>query len=253
MPLLQLPLSQQKLARTLKLAKHRQAEGYFLVEGMTVIQEALNSGLVLEWIASSAAGRQRYPAISTLHVLHYDCPTLQQLSALQTVPDVVALVCLPKPKPLDLKAPVIYLDGIADPGNLGTMIRTGAWFGVTQWLLRDGGCDPYNPKVVRSAMGALFRSSTQTTVNPIAELTALKKKGYTLLATVPTGGDAPAKQVSPYCLLIGQEARGLEPELKALANQRLTIPGSGSMESLNAAVAFGIILHTVSSTYAVRT
>ena len=251
MPLTQLPLAQQKLARTLKLAKHRQAEGFFVVEGMTVIQEALASGLKIEWIASSAAGRQRYPAISGLNSLQYDCHTLQQLSALQTVPDVVALFCLPKPKPFNLSASFIYLDGIADPGNLGTMLRTGAWFGITQWLLRDGGCDPYNPKVVRSAMGALFRSSTHITSNPVAELTDFKKKGYTLLATVPSGGSIPVKQHSPYCLLIGQEARGLEPALQALANQHVTIPSNGSMESLNAAVAFGIILHTVTSSCAI--
>ena len=252
MPLPQLPPAQQKLARTLKHSKHREAEGLFLVEGMTVIEEAVASGLELEWVASTPGGRNRYPTVSALKALQYDSPGLQMISALQSVPDVAALFRLPKLKSFDYTKPVIYLDGIADPGNLGTMLRTGAWFGVTQWLLKEGGCDPYNPKVVRSAMGSLFRSTFAVSSNPLAELTALVKRKYTLLATTPTGGAAPAEATLPYCLMIGQEAHGLDPKMQQLASTTFSIPGSGAMESLNAAVAFGIIINTVHPHHALR-
>ncbi|MCL1692611.1 MAG: RNA methyltransferase, partial [Actinomycetia bacterium] len=155
--------------------------------------------------------------------------------------DPVAVVKIPESQALSIERLVVLVD-IADPGNLGTLIRSAATFGWQVALL--GGADPWNPKVVRSAAGAHFARNPGR-ITDLAEITSL---GFTTVATVVAGGRAPAEIVSetPIALLIGSESHGLPSAMIQRCDQMMTIPMSGKTESLNAAVAGSIGMYALS-------
>jgi TrmH family RNA methyltransferase len=134
----------------------------------------------------------------------------------------------------------LVLDTIQDPGNLGTLIRTADWFGIRHVVCNEGCADVYNPKVVQSSMGSILRVEVSYTDLPswIASLGDVP-----VLATVLGGEDIFGLPVIDHGLiLIGNESRGLSPELIALSTRKITIPRKGDAESLNAAVAGGIVM-----------
>ena len=132
--------------------------------------------------------------------------------------------------------------GLSDPGNVGTMIRTAAafdWdFGYT-----DGTADPWAPKVLRAGAGAHFRLNT----TPVESLQILGDVGLATVATVVSGGARPADlPTGRYALLVGEEAPGLPPDVVEQSAHKVTIPMPGGMESLNAAMAAGIVVYELS-------
>ena len=147
--------------------------------------------------------------------------------------------------PLPLRA--IILDGVGDPGNLGTIIRTAAAFGVGELILGPGCADIYNPRTVRASMGALFRQRT-TRVERLAEsVTALRRLGAevyaaTLEAKLLIGQLFPRGGMIPVYVVIGNEGHGISDDVIAAATSTVTIPISGNAESLNAAVAAAIFM-----------
>ena len=135
--------------------------------------------------------------------------------------------------------------GVSDPGNLGTIIRTAAWFGIDQIILSPGCVDPFNTKVIRSSAGTLFGTKFFCSV-PFESLKAFaEEERYRLIATVPRGGIAPRalERSGRDILLLGQEAEGLDRNILSAAGCRVSIAGSGPVESLNLAVACAIILY----------
>jgi TrmH family RNA methyltransferase len=137
--------------------------------------------------------------------------------------------------------------GVADPGNLGTVIRTADWFGCRGVLFSSGSADPFAPKTVRSTMGSIFRVRLGELADADALVTLAEETGRELLAAVATGGAAPGewKGGRGPLLVLGSEAHGLPPELLDRIPHRISLPGGGA-ESLNLAVAHGILLHTLS-------
>lgn len=135
----------------------------------------------------------------------------------------------------------IYLHQIQDPGNLGTILRTLGWFGGYRCLLSPGSVDPYNPKVIRSSMGAIFHVPLETEV----ALESLPDR-YRQLACLDMDG-APIASAAFHqcdCYIFGNEARGVPREqLKALAARAFTIPGSGAIESLNLGTAVSLSVY----------
>lgn len=135
----------------------------------------------------------------------------------------------------------LYLDSVSDPGNLGTILRTADWFGVKQVALSLTCADPYNPKVVRSGMGAHFHLN----IHPSAQLDQIRQMGHTILAADQEG--IPLKKLplitNQFCLILGSEAHGISDEIKPLVDYSVAIPGTGGAESLNVAVAAGILLY----------
>lgn len=154
---------------------------------------------------------------------------------------VVGVFHLPTPQMPSNPSRVLILDNMRDPGNLGTILRTAGAAGVDIVILSPGCADPYNPKALRSGMGAHFRV-------PIAEATWGQIAAYcdSLAVYLATGhGETPYDQVNwsiPWVLIIGNEAHGAGDRSEQLAVQRITIPMAGKTESLNAAVAAGVIL-----------
>jgi len=138
---------------------------------------------------------------------------------------------------------VIMLDAVADPGNVGTIIRTAAWFGFTDVVLGHGSADIYNAKVIRSTAGALARMN----VHRRADLHAMVEqlRDGPIIGAVAHGGIAPdqCRGFARYTMIIGSEAHGIDEELLHACTHRVTIPGGNGVESLNAAIASALLCY----------
>ena len=138
---------------------------------------------------------------------------------------------------------VVVLDGVSDPGNVGSIIRSACWFGCTDVVLGEGCADVYNPKVVRSSAGALTRVNILRRQSLI-ELVATLVDRPIIAAVAHGGGSSNQLQgLKSFAIMIGSEAHGLQRALIDLATVRVTIPGGNGTESLNAAIATSIMLY----------
>lgn len=225
--------------RRLRDRAERRSTGLFVAEGPELVRAALRSGAVDEvWATDQWAADFSADVIVTEQVLRAAAETQQ--------PQGVLAVCRqPAADLTDIWAAseqVVVLDGIADPGNLGTIIRTAAAVGAAGAVLLTGCVDPFNGKAVRSTAGAIFQVPVVADV-AIPSLAALT--GRTLIATTAAGGQSPfafADEPRP-AWLIGSEAHGLSPEVAAMADTHVTIPMAAGVESLNAAVAAALCLY----------
>jgi TrmH family RNA methyltransferase len=225
--------------------KYRQAFGHFLVEGEHLVQE----------LEKAAAGNRHWQHAQLLVTSAYqDWPGswprqlisdrhMAQLADTKTPQGILAVVPLPPPADTGETAvgKAVYLHEVQDPGNLGTILRTLAWFGGFRCLLSPGSVDPYNPKVVRASMGAIFHVPVETDVS----LDTLASR-YARIACLDIGGDAitSAEFQSHDCYLFGNEARGVPGEsLTELGARRFTIPGAAAIESLNLASALNMAVY----------
>jgi TrmH family RNA methyltransferase len=135
---------------------------------------------------------------------------------------------------------VLALDSIRDPGNLGTIIRIADWFGLEKIICSNDTAELYNPKVVQSTMGSLARVRLFYTE---LEEWLREQKGTSIYATALEGEDINTmKKITGGIILVGNEARGISPQLLDMANKKITIPKKGKAESLNVAIATGIVL-----------
>ncbi len=149
-------------------------------------------------------------------------------------------------KPVGGMQSVVVLDGVSEPGNLGTVIRTAEAFGFDGIYLMKGCADIYSPKTVRSTMGSVFRMRFRSGCE-IGDLEELKKNGFTLISTTPEGEISLEQlRVPERCaVIIGNEAHGVSDEALGISDIRVKITMDGLAESLNAAVAAGIALHWI--------
>ena len=138
---------------------------------------------------------------------------------------------------------VLVLDAVSDPGNVGTMIRCAAWFGFTDVVLGVGCADLYNPKTIRSTVGAAFHINVLRKRELSSWLQHISDRPH--FAAVARGGESPDRLVneSTFALVIGSEAHGISADVEASCTARLSIPGSGGSESLNAAMAAAILCY----------
>ena len=240
--------SRLKYIQTLGQKKFRLQEGCFLAEGPKLVAELLaeKRAAVLEIFALEEWITSNESLIGAMNCSKVSEQELEKISQLNTPNLVVALVkqfgdAAPDP----VEGLILALDNIQDPGNLGTIIRIADWFGIKQIICSEGTADCYNPKVVQATMGSIARVAVFYT-DLATWLSAQASTG--IYAAVLEGKDI--RKMDPLkegILLIGNESKGISPEILALANHRITIPQKGKAESLNAAVAAGIILsHLVS-------
>ena len=142
--------------------------------------------------------------------------------------------------------PIIALDHITDPGNMGTIIRTADWFGINNIVISEGSVDIYNEKVVRSTMGSLHRLYIARVDNLLHTLEQFQKKGYSVASFTLDG--SPLETYTPNkksILVFGSESHGVSEDIRAVFPKKVTIGGGEHTESLNVAVAAGIALHHV--------
>jgi TrmH family RNA methyltransferase len=228
---------EQKQIKSLKYKKYRYKYGLFVVEGVKVIKEFLNSNFKLEMLYSTEDVFKVPEGQSKI----IDNASLKSISFLSTPQIALALFKIKEPKPLDINSFTLALDTVNDPGNLGTIIRLCDWFDVRRILCTKETVDCYNPKVVQATMGSLARVDLhyvdltevlQTTTLPIY---ASDMHGESLY-------DSKLSQDS--ILVMGNESHGVSEEISNLATA-LTIPKFGmhnKTESLNVAMATSIML-----------
>jgi len=230
-------------------ARQRRQEQAFVVEGVRLAEEALTSGwetrLVLYSDELDERGRQVLEGFAARAVpVEQATPAVLRVASDTETPQgilaVLSIAKLPLPEGLDL---AFIPDGVRDPGNLGTMLRTAAAAGVGAVFLPPGTADPFAPKVVRAAMGAHFKLP----ILPVSwnQIQACLRRASLRMVLAAAGAGLPytlADLRSPLALVVGSEAAGASPEAKRLADACVHIPMPGGVESLNAAVAAGILL-----------
>ena len=216
----------------------------FIAEGPKLVLELLLSVpgniveifAVKEWIE---AHQTQLKAFTCTEISEQELEKISQLATPNLV--IAVLTNLDKTAPAQVKGQVVLaLDGIQDPGNLGTIIRIADWFGVSQMVCSEDTADVYNPKVVQSTMGSIARVRISYTD---LQQWLKEQKDTAIYATVLQGEDINRmKKISSGILLIGNESKGISSDILKLANATITIPRKGGAESLNAAVATGIVL-----------
>jgi TrmH family RNA methyltransferase len=223
--------------QSLGLKKYREESGLFLAEGPKVVEELLQ--LIPAQIDSIyALPSWQGPANNKIFVEVSEVE-LEKLSQLKTPNQVIAVVKQFKSEAPDLSTFTLYLDTIQDPGNFGTIIRIADWFGVKQIVCSAGCADLYNPKVVQSTMGSIARVA----VYYDEEGAWLRQQKRSIYAASLDGKPLNSfGKTDNGILVIGNESKGIRDEYLQLASERITIPKRGGAESLNAAVATGIIL-----------
>ena len=234
-----------KFIRSLSQKKFREEHGLFIAEGEKIVQEALNSGYnVKEVYYEKEIGRD---AMERITCLNSPSPVLAVIEKPDFTPDSI-LKSISSKENLSGRRPLfLALDGVKDPGNLGTIIRIADWFGIDAIFASPGSVEVYNPKVVQATMGAIFRKQVIYT-----DLTQVCEKflaaGLPVYGTFLNGKNlyeslhADKKQ---GLIVMGSESFGISPQLEALINNKLLIPpypaDSVTSESLNVAIATAII------------
>jgi RNA methyltransferase, TrmH family len=233
--------NQVKYIQSLSQKKLRDQELVFVAEGPRIIGELLTMSKVQPLgIYGTAAWWQSYPQMKDEEVAHEITEVeLDRISFLST-PNMVLGIFKQPVKAVDAGQWVILLDGIQDPGNLGTIIRIADWYGVQQIICSEDTADAFNPKVVQSSMGSIARVQVRYT-NLIQFVRAEQTRQF--YAAVLDGDKLPAVKPSGASgLVIGNESAGIRKELLQELTHFVTIPKTGVAESLNAAVATGILL-----------
>jgi TrmH family RNA methyltransferase len=236
--------SQAKYIQSLGQKKVRDEEGVFVAEGPKIVAELLASAdaniiqlyALHDWIEANRND------CNGVEIIEIDENDLTKISQLTTPNKVLALVKKQEtPVHLSAKGTVsLVLDTIQDPGNLGTIIRIADWFDIKQIICSKNCADMYNPKVVQSTMGSVVRvKMLYTDLAPWLE----EQKDVFIYAAALEGQNVTAmKKITEGLIVIGNESKGISAEIFEQVDVKITIPRIGKAESLNAAVATGIIL-----------
>ena len=233
-----------KQVASLHQQKFRKELGLFVVEGRKMAEELLRSGLkVVGLYATPAfieASGAAFPTAETVSEAQ-----MAQMSAFETPPGILAVVRIPEERPLSGTAHlVLALDGIANPGNMGTLIRTAEWFGLHDIVCSPDCVELWNPKTVQATMGSLFRVKVWRS-DLATFLAEEKRSGKAVYGALLEGENLFHLQEKPEgVIVIGSESHGIRREILPHITHPITIPrmGGSATESLNAAVAGGIIL-----------
>jgi RNA methyltransferase, TrmH family len=250
----------RKLLARLRTRKSREREALFLVEGIRSAGEAMDAGAEVAFAVVSprlrtlgggeALERRLEGSVAELHAV--DDAEIETLSDTET-PQGVILVCRePAPRLDDLSAAgapgalrLLVLDGVQDPGNVGTLVRAAAAFGLDGVVSLEGTADLYGAKVVRASAGGVFRVPlARARWDAVAPW--LRREAVELVLADATGEDVASTSVdAPWALVIGSEGAGVRAEVAAAAGSSVRVPMPGGGESLNAAVAGSILLYVL--------
>lgn len=239
--------------------KYRQEAGMYIVEGLRICRDALASGWTVEAVfateafAASAAG---VDFAETLLRRGMEWQILapgnfRRLAETESPQGILLVMRLPKTDDALLNTPywtqagfMLLLQGVRDPGNLGTIIRSADWFGVDGIILSSDCVDPYNPKVLRGTMGSIFHLPLVVAPRLNDALSQLKKSGFRIYASAVEGaqGVQEIQFRKPLALILGNEAHGVSGELQALSDQTVRIEKYGRAESLNVGIAGAVLM-----------
>ena len=234
---------QIKFIKSLYLKKNRLEYGQYICEGEKIVQELITyRPEIIEAIYASETWSSLENS-KDLNIILTSPKDLERMSQHTTVPSVIALVNIPKGVHLEALRQKFYLflDQIADPGNLGTIIRTADWYGYKQIFISPNCVDLYNSKVIQAAMGSHFRvDCIEIDFNQLIQ----KHKFNSILATAMNAKSLDTfNSIENGLIVMGSESHGVSKDIFEQCSSKITIPAYGQTESLNVAVATGIILH----------
>lgn len=236
-----------KSIRKLHQKKYRLHEAKFIVEGTKIVDEIMRSGYAVEHIFATPSWIDAYKKTGqpTEHIQQAEVHELQQISCLQTVPEVVCICPIPyKPQESSNSGLSVYLDSVRDPGNLGTILRLADWFNVDAVYASADTVEWTNPKCIQASMGSFLRIIPQ--VVSLEDLERLEETNSFYAADLQGENLFDCDFVPPGILIVSSESHGLSDYLEPLINMRLTIPKyrntQSAAESLNVASALAIFL-----------
>lgn len=224
-------------AARLHRARDRRVRGLTLLEGPHLIAEAVGSGAGIEhtFVAADDSQPSRWP-----NPIIVEEAVMRKVAGTETPRGPVAVMEIPAFAPVPVDRHILVVWGLADPGNVGTIIRSAAAFGLGVAVGGDT-ADPWSPKALRAGAGGHFHTT-------ISSLAGLDELSGSVAATVVSGGVDPRHLAGgPWSIVIGSEAHGLDAEMISRAEAAITIPMPGGTESLNAATAAGIIAYALTA------
>lgn len=246
-----------KHSRKLKIKKYRQENKQFVVEGIRSVEEAISSGAHVQYCLCSEnisgdriESLQRAAQKKGIKIYMISGDLIDEICDTETPQGIVAIVDRENYSLKQLTSGTDFLviaDRIQDPGNLGTIIRTADAAGADGVVLSEGTVDPYSPKVLRSTMGSVFHIPVVSVPDICDAIDTMKENGFSIYASSLEGS-------SPYysreyngkvAIVIGNEASGVDPKILLKSDRLIKIPMPGQAESLNAAVAGGILMFEV--------
>lgn len=247
----------KNILKLMKNARHRRQQGVFVAEGFKMTEEALcrgdvqeiylSSEILPEWEKNALAKK----ADEKCAVYVVSPSVFKEMADTVTPQGILSVVKMPvynrESLISDKNSSLLLLEDIQDPGNLGTMIRTAEGAGMSGVVMSKGCVDVFNPKVVRSTMGALFRVPYYTCESIPEEVGHLKADGFTTYAAHLSGTNdfTEEKYEGKTGILIGNEAKGLTEDAASAADVLVKIPMEGELESLNAAVSAALFMYEI--------
>ncbi|OCX52902.1 RNA methyltransferase [Mucilaginibacter sp. PPCGB 2223] len=240
--------SQISFLKSLQQKKGRKEHRLFLVEGIKSVTEFINSDYHIETIYHTPAlGPKLLKLSQKINLREIPANILEKISSFTTPQDVIALIKIPQWAKTETAAPrqsfTLALDGIQDPGNLGTIIRTADWFGIKNIICSEDTVDAYNPKVVQATMGSLARVNIHyLNLADFIRQTKLPVFGALLAGSNIYNTDFGTEGL----VVMGNEGNGIRAEIEELIQHRVTIPQPGKTESLNVAIATAIFCSEIS-------
>ena len=242
--------AQIKRIRSLVYRKYREKYRQYLIEGERLVIAALEAQAPVQGVYLTDEFRTKATHAKLIQLLEksdipyeiLDETTIKKIAPTVTPPGILGICDLPHFTPPKPKEPFnwLYLDRLRDPGNFGTLLRTADWFGLQHVALSPGCVDAYNPKAVRGGMGAHFHLAVYSNV-PLRSFTST----HTIIGAHHKGQalNNVSLPATPWVLVLGNEAQGITPSNRSLCQELIAIPPKGGGESLNVAVAGGILLH----------
>ena len=242
-----------KHIKKLKDKKERDLSNEYIIEGIKLIQEAIQENAKIKQIiiCDDCEKTESIPKDLMYEIAKQECiyvtnKIFETITEVMNPQGILAIIeKRSKEIQIDDKQDIILaLDDIQDPGNLGTILRTADSIGLTQILVSKGTADCYNPKVVRSTMGAIFRVKIIECEDLVKTLKEIKKHKFEIVvSSLQTDNSIYDINYHKKVIVIGNEANGVKKEIQDLADKKIKIPMLGKTESLNASVATGIILY----------
>ncbi len=240
--------SQISLLKSLQQKKERRENGLFLVEGFKSVIEFINSAYRIEAVYYTDSFDPKMLNLSQkINLYNISVTEAEKISSLKTPQEVIALVHIPLHPPLEginLRDKFsLVLDGVQDPGNMGTIIRTADWFGIQNIICSPDTVDAFNPKVVQASMGSLSR--TNLYYNELE--TVLPNLNLPVFGALLDGENIYETEFGSEGLIVmGNEGNGMRPEIEKLITKAVTIPRRGKAESLNVAIATALFCSELS-------
>lgn len=244
--------NQIKFLRSLSQKKYRIQSQKFLVEGKRIVKELIQSSALIDQIYVSEdfiiknADFILFDSNISYEIIPND--VISKIKTTDSSQEVFAISLIKNSLDLQIQTPILVLDDISDPGNLGTLLRSASWYGINNVLVSSKSVDIYNPKVVRSAMGAHFHITNLHQLSEEKIRSILNNESINVIAATLNGSSH--KNFDPsnnWALILGNEAHGVTESMLNIANEQVSIHKSGNMESLNVGVAGSVLIDRFST------